>query len=282
DVIKYRATITNSLGVVSAFILNQPESDLDRKHSLRTMGMAPNSPAQELGLRERFGIQNVVGMYGMTEVNIPLYTPLGVSRPDTCGKVWEEFYEVEIVNPETDEICKRGETGEIVVRSRQPFGFMLGYLNMPEKTVEAWRNFWFHTGDAAWMDAEGYVFFVDRIKDCIRRRGENISSYQIETCIAEHPAIDEVAAYAVPSEISGDDEEIMIAFVQAPTAAISFEEIAEFSAETMPTFSIPRYFRQLDALPKTPTGKVQKHLLKTQAITKDSWDRQSPKSAIKP
>ncbi|GJL80948.1 MAG: ATP-dependent acyl-CoA ligase [marine bacterium B5-7] len=271
DIVKYQATATNSLGAVAAFVLDQPLGDMDKKHNLRVMGLAPVSASLEERLKERFAISRIVGLYGMTEINIPLYTHVDVDKPNSCGRVWDRYYELMIVDPVTDEQRKSGEVGEIVVRPKQPFGFMSGYLNMPDKTVEAWRNFWFHTGDAAWMDDDGDVFFVDRIKDCIRRRGENISSFEVENAIADFPGIREVAAYAVSSSIEGTEDEVMVAVV-GDEENIDVDAIREYLASQLPSFAIPRYIRLMSELPKTPTGKIQKHLLRQQAITEDTRD----------
>jgi len=272
DIARHGVTITNCLGAVAAFVLNRPPSDLDHGHSLRALGLAPVSENMVKRLKERFGIPEVYGMYGMTEVNIPLYTPPGPPKPDSCGRVWTRYFDLRIVDAETDETMPPGETGEIVVRPKQPFGFMAGYLDMPGKTVEAWRNFWFHTGDAGRMDEDGDVFFVDRIKDCIRRRGENISSFEVENALAAHPGVREVAVYAVPSEIEGAEDEVMAAVVTGTDERLDVEALTGYAAENVPSFAVPRFYRTVDALPKTPTGKVQKHVLRADGLTADTVD----------
>ncbi|MEM7294820.1 MAG: AMP-binding protein, partial [Pseudomonadota bacterium] len=260
------------LGVVAAFVLNQPATDRDRDHKLRVMGLAPINADIERQLRHRFGIESVLGLYGMTEVNIPLYTAWGEPAGDSCGRVWEEFYELEIVDPETDEPLARNEIGEIVVRPKNPFGFMNGYLNMPDKTLEAWRNTWFHTGDAARMDETGNVFFVDRIKDCIRRRGENVSGFEIENELAQFSGVEAIAAYAVPSEIPNGEDEIMVAVVVNPSSFSSLAKLHEFAQTVLPRFALPRFYRIVDAMPETPTGKIQKHLLKSDGVDYVDWE----------
>lgn len=262
DLVRHGATHTNLLGVTSAFVLAQAPSPLDRAHRLRAIGVAPNPPALDPQLRERYGVPDVIGMYGMTEVNIPLYTRRGEPAPGSCGMVLDEHFELRIVDPDTDAEVPRGEVGEIVVRPKQPFGFMAGYLGMPEETVAAWRNLWFHTGDAARMRTDGHVEFVDRIKDCIRRRGENISSMQIETAIARHPAIAEVAALARPSELAGGEDEIALAVVLHEGATLSPDELRQHAAGALPRFAQPRWMHVSKTLPKTPTGKVRKAVLK--------------------
>jgi crotonobetaine/carnitine-CoA ligase len=251
---------------------------MDKNHRLHTIGVAPNLPELDAQLRERFAIKNVIGLYGMTEVNIPLYTQAGLPRPGSCGKVWDKFYEVKIVDADTDDEVPAREVGEIVVRPKQPFGFMAGYNAMPDKTVEAWRNFWFHTGDAAWMDDEGYVYFVDRIKDCIRRRGENISSFEIEELISQHKAIAEVAAVAVESPIFGGEDEVKVVVVLRPGQRLSHEALVSYCEQRMPRFAVPRYIEFVESLPKTPTRKVQKNLLRQDGVTSATWDREAKTS----
>jgi crotonobetaine/carnitine-CoA ligase len=152
---------------------------------------------------------------------------------------------------------------------------MSGYNRMPEKTVEAWRNFWFHTGDAARMDDEGYVYFVDRIKDCIRRRGENISSFEVEAVVASHPSVADVAAVGVASEVEGAEEEVMVFVVLRPGSALPYRELVEFCEQRMPAFAVPRFVEYVEGLPKTPTSKVQKHLLRKSGVSVTTWDRTS-------
>jgi crotonobetaine/carnitine-CoA ligase len=257
----FGATHTNLLGATSHFVLAQPGTAEDRSHRLRVVGVAPNPPELADALRARFGIEHVVGMYGMTEVNIPLYTPLAADRPGSSGCAIEE-YEVRIVDPDTDLERARGEVGEIVVRPRVPFAFMAGYHGMPEATVAAWRNLWFHTGDAARMDADGHVYFVDRIKDCIRRRGENVSSVHLEEIVGRCPGVTEVAAVAVPSGMDGGEDEIRLVVVADAIDPADEARVRLWAATHLPRFAQPRDVVIVDALPKTPTGKVQKQALR--------------------
>ncbi len=273
DILKYQATVTNNLGVMNEFLLKQPPGPNDHDHGLQTLAVAPNTPDLAARFGRRFGIRNVVGVYGMTEANIPLYTEIGADKPGSCGREYSRYFDVRIFDPDTDEECSRNEVGEIVVRPRQAFGFMTGYNRLPEKTVEAWRNFWFHTGDAATMDEDGYVFFVDRIKDCIRCRGENISSYEVEAVLLEHPAVAEVAVIAVRSEIAGGEDEVKAVIVVKTGAGISYVELLEYCRRRMPKFAVPRFFEFVPALPKTPTEKVRKHILRESGITSTTWDR---------
>jgi carnitine-CoA ligase len=269
------ATVTNTLGVMTEFIHRQPPRPDDRDHRLRLICAVPTPAEIAPSFRERFGVPLIEG-YGMTEVNIPLYMPLDEPyRPGSCGKIYDRYFEVRVVDPDTDEEAPRGRVGEIVVRPREPFGFMVGYNAMPDRTVEAWRNFWFHTGDAGRQDEDGYFYFVDRIKDTIRHRGENLSSYEIERVLSEHPAVAEAAAVAVRSEIAGGEDEVKACVVLTPGQAVSPEGLLDFCQTRMPHFAVPRYVEFLTELPKTPTAKVQKVALRRSGITAATWDREA-------
>jgi len=274
DIRRYGCTVTNSLGAITAFVVATPPRPDDRDHKLRVVGAAPNPAATEIEMRERFGIPDVISLYGMTEVNIPLYGELGVARPGTCGRLYDRYFEVEVRDPVTDVPVPTGSIGEIMVRPKAAFGFMTGYHRMPEKTVEAWRNLWFHTGDAGFVDDEGYFHFVDRIKDCIRRRGENVSSYEVETTIARLDGVAEVAAFAVPSGLKDQEDEIMLAVVPMPGARLDPDAIAGHAAKELPRYAQPRFIEIVEALPKTPTAKVQKGKLRERGVTGATWDRQ--------
>ncbi|WP_051340166.1 AMP-binding protein [Azospirillum halopraeferens] len=272
DVRRTGATVTNSLGAVTAFVAAQPPRPEDRDHRLRVIGCAPNPAALEAVLRERFAIPDVIGLYGMTEVNIPLYGERGIPRPGTCGRVYERYFAVEIHDPDTDLPLPPGRVGEIVVRPKAARGFMTGYHRMPDKTVEAWQNLWFRTGDAGVMAPDGTVTFVDRIKDCIRRRGENVSSYEIETVIAGMAGVEEVAAFAVPSGLADGEDEIMVVVVPVPGATVEPAAVVEFARRELPRYAVPRYVEVMDALPKTHTAKVRKTDLRNRGVTPATLD----------
>jgi crotonobetaine/carnitine-CoA ligase len=209
----------------------------------------------------------------MTECNIPIWGRLGQSRPGAAGWVYERHFEVIIADPETDRPVPVGAIGEILVRPKTAWGFMAGYLDLPEKTVEAWRNLWFHTGDAAVIDAEGVVTYVDRLKDCIRRRSENISAAEVEAVIAGLPGVKEVAAYAVPADVPGGEDEVMLAIVpEAPERFDSAALVAQADAR-LPRFAQPRFVELVSELPKTATGKVQRAVLRKRGSAA-AWDRQ--------
>lgn len=272
DARRHGATVSNGLGAVAAFIVAQPSRLEDRDHRMRAMLNVPNVPEHEAAFRGRFGIRDIVSGFGMTEVNMPVWGRLGQSRPGAAGWVHADHFEVIIANPETDKPVSPGEVGEILVRPKVPFGFMAGYHAMPDKTVEAWRNLWFHTGDAATMDETGLVTFVDRLKDCIRRRGENIAATEVEAAVEKMPGVAEVAAYAVPSGVRGGEDEIMLAVVAPPGARTSPSAVAAFARRALPRFAQPRYIEILSELPKTATGKVLRAKLRQRGVTSTTWD----------
>ena len=275
DIRSHEATVTNLLGSTAAFILAQPPSADDARHRLRAVCTAPNLPQHEAAFRARFSVEHVVSGFGMTEVNIPVWGRIGQPCPGAAGWVHEEHFDVIVADPLTDAEMPRGTVGEILVRPKVPFGFMAGYLGMPDRTVEAWRNLWFHTGDAATMDPTGLLTFVDRIKDCIRRRGENISASEVEAMMSRVDGVAEVAAYAVPSDIPGAEDELMLAVVAAPGQEVTPASLVAHADATLPRFARPRYVRLLAELPKTATGKVQRAVLRKEGIAA-AWDRDAP------
>ena len=169
--------------------------------------------------------------------------------------------------------------GELVVRADCPWSLSHGYNRNPQATAESWRNGWFHTGDGCKVNADGQYTFVDRIKDSIRRRGENISSAEVEAEVMAHPSIKEASAVAVPSEL-GEDE-VLVALVLVEGASLDPAELIHFLVPRMPHFMVPRYLRFMSELPRTPTHKVQKYLLRDMAVSGDVWDREQAGIVVK-
>jgi len=280
DIRKHKATLANLLGVMNDFVLRQPAKDTDTDNNLRMVCAVPVTEETMAALRSRFAIPRFNEIFGMTECNLPVCRPPDAPEEAGCsGKVWDEYFSVIIADPDTDEEVPMGEVGEILVRPKEAYCFMQGYNGMPERTVETWRNFWFHTGDAGRMDERGYIWYIDRIKDTIRRRGENISSFEVESEVTAFGAIREVAAIPVSSDLSED--EVMIVVTPAPGQSIDPLELFQFLEPRMAHFMLPRYIRIMDDLPKTPTQKVQKHLLKDAGVTADTWDREAEGIQVK-
>ena len=171
-----------------------------------------------------------------------------------------------------DNAVADGEAGELVLRADEPFAFATGYFGMPEKTVEAWRNLWFHTGDRVVREADGCYRFIDRMKDAIRRRGENISSFEVEQVLVSHPAVENAAVFPVPSEFAED--EVMAAVVLRAGTRLAHATLLDFCQPRMPYFAVPRFLEFVDALPVTENGKVTKYKLRERGITSATWDRE--------
>jgi crotonobetaine/carnitine-CoA ligase len=265
----YRATQFNYLGAVMPILAKQAHRDNDLDNPARIALGAGCPPAVMEEVEERFGIKCLEG-FGMTEIGIPIHVRVNDRRRGSCGKPMD-IYEVKLFN-DRDEEVPAGEIGEIVFRPLAPFVMMSEYYNMPEKTLEAFRNLWFHTGDLARKDEDGYFYFVDRKKDALRRRGENISSFEVERAINTHPKVLESAAVAVQSELAED--EVKICVVLKPGETLTPEELIRYANDRMPYFAVPRYVEFMESLPKTPTERVQKYLLKQAGVTPNTWDRE--------
>jgi crotonobetaine/carnitine-CoA ligase len=269
-----RATVTNFIGVMMDFVWQQPNNPTDSDNGLRCIFAAPTASSIVSAFKARFGIEAFVEVFGLTETCMPILTPYGVDRPPgAAGKLNSEWFDVRLVDPATDEEVATGEVGELIVRSRYPWTSTLGYYNMPEKTADAFRNLWFHTGDGLRRDAEGWFYFVDRLKDALRRRGENISSFEVEHALLPHPAVNEVAVVAVPAQQEAGEDEVMAFLVLNPGANFDPYEFWTFAEQQLPYFAVPRYLRVIDALPKTPSEKVRKVDLRAIGVDSETHDR---------
>jgi crotonobetaine/carnitine-CoA ligase len=267
---RHGATITYVLGAMVPILLSQPPSPADRGHSAR-IALAPAVPAHfHHQFTERFGIGLVDG-YGSTETNFVMGAPLAEQRPGTMGKLRPGFA-ARVVDEEDNEVAD-GAAGELVLRADEPFAFATGYFGMADKTVEAWRNLWFHTGDRVVREANGYYRFIDRMKDAIRRRGENISSFEVEQVIIGHPAVENAAVFPVRSDLAED--EVMAAVVLRPGARLTYPELLDYCQPRMPYFAVPRFLEFVDALPVTENGKVTKYKLRERGVTPATWDRET-------
>ena len=270
-----QATVSNALGVIPEMLFRTPETEHDRDNKLRLVVAVPIAAEWGEAMEQRFGFK-FLQAYGGTEMNIICYTtsedPL---LPGMAGYIREDFFEVRIADAETDRPMPQGEIGEIVVRPKVPFCFNQGYFRMTEKTVEAWRNLWYHTGDAGYFDTQDRLYFADRIKDRIRRRGENISSYEIEQVLNDHPDISESAVVGIRVEGAGGEDEVKACIVADGGKAIDNVALLDYCAERIPRFAVPRYLEALEALPKSATGKIQKDPLRQAGVTDQTWDREA-------
>jgi crotonobetaine/carnitine-CoA ligase len=262
-------TVTYLLGPMVSILLRQPPSPDDRAHRAR-IALAPATPPElHEPFRERFGVE-LIDAWGSTETNIVLSNTQANNRPGTIGRLLDPF-EARVVDEE-DRDVPDGTPGELIVRTREAHAFAAGYLNRPEATAEAWRGGWFHTGDRVVRDADGSFCFVDRIKDVIRRRGENISAFEVEQVLQSHPDVTAAAVIPVPSEL-GEDE-VMACVVARDGAMLKPAEVVEFCEERLAGFAVPRYVEFLEELPLTPSGKVEKYKLRSRGVTAATWDRE--------
>ena len=268
DVRRYRITMTLIMSTMPNFIASQPPRASDRDHTLKKLIMIPLMKNVEQ-FSDRFGCQ-IATYYNMTEISTPICSNgFELANSSSCGRL-RAGVSARIVD-EFDEPVAVGTVGELVVRSDSPWEFNLGYWQNPQKTAETWRNQWLHTGDAFSVDADGNYYFVDRIKDAIRRRGENVSSFEVENEVDAHPAVLESAAIAVPSEFAEDEIKVVVSL--KPDASLTPAALLEFLRPRLPVYMLPRYIEICSAeLPKTPTGKIRKVALRELGIGL-SWDR---------
>lgn len=271
-IVDHGVTKFNIVGTMAYFLWNTPPAPEEKSHNVKLVlgSPAPHDMIEEF--MKRFGIKFMEG-YGLTEIGQCTWMRPGEPfRVGSCGKEAPN-YEIKIADPETDEEVPRGEIGEIIVRPRIPNVMLHHYHKMPEKTVEDFRNFWFHTGDAGRMDKDGYIYFVDRVKDYIRRRGENISSFEVEKIVNSHPDVKESAAIGVKSEAGKyAEDELMVLVIAEKGKKIEPEKLLSWLEPRMPYFMIPRFIRFVDSFPKTGTQRTQKNKLREQGVTKNTWD----------
>lgn len=264
-----QSTYTVLLGSMATLLAKQPPSVRDREHGLRHALMVPLSE-DTTAFRARFGC-DIYTVFNMTEISSPLMSERNPGQIGSCGRP-RSGVEVRVVDENDCEVA-RGNVGELIVRSDRPWAMTHGYRSDPAATARAWRNGWFHTGDAFRTDEAGNYYFIDRIKDAIRRRGENISSFEVETEVCSYPTVQEAAAVAVPSPL-GEDE-VLIAVVPVPGEVIDPTALLHHLIHRMPHFMVPRYVRFLPSLPKTPTQKVLKQQIRAEGVTSDTWDREA-------
>ena len=264
---QFGATQFNYIGGIIPILMKQKESPRDRDHAVR-VGFGAGAPKDDwLAFEQRFGLR-LIEAYGQTEDGMVTCNKIGSGKIGSIGKP-EWGYEMQVVDDD-DEVVPDGTVGEFVVRPQHPNIMMLGYYKMPEATLGVFRNLWFHTGDLGSRDSDGYFYFVDRKKDAIRRRGENISAYEVELAVNSHPAVLESAAYAVASEVGEDD--VMVAVVLRQGSTVTALELVQHCEKDLPYFAMPRYLDFRTEFPKTPTLRIEKYKLREQGITPTTWD----------
>lgn len=262
------ATVFDFMGATLTMLhKRQPQPD-DRDNPAR-LGWGVPVPEFADDFEHRFGVK-LVELYGSTDAGIPMYHPVDVPRRrGSCGRPIPQ-YDVRLFDERSAEV-PAGEVGEIVVRPNEPSLMSDGYYGLPDATLASRHDLWFHTGDLARRDDDGYFYFVGRRTDSIRRRGENISAFEVEEVVKLHPAVLDAAAYGVPSDLTED--EVMVAVVPRPGHVVDPLTLTEFCVGRMGGHMVPRYVDIVESLPRTPTEKVQKALLRDRGVTRTTWDR---------
>ncbi|MGP4043842.1 AMP-binding protein [Streptomyces sp. 2A115] len=258
------ATAVYLLGAMVPMLLAQPPGPHDRAHRA-WRGLSPATPgAAWQPFRERFGVTLVDG-FGSTETNLVIGSTPASQRPGRIGTLRDGF-SARVVDEHLTPVPD-GRPGELVVRSHHAFAFSTGYLGDPEEPPDSWRR----TGDRVIREPDGWFRFVDRVKDVIRRRGENISSREVESAIRSHPAVADAAAFPVASELAED--EVMVAVVPRPGRALDPYDLVLHCEHELPAFAVPRYIETVEELPLTETGKIRKAILRERGVTTRTWDR---------
>jgi crotonobetaine/carnitine-CoA ligase len=264
------ATVFDFMGATLTMLWKAPPSPRDRDHRAR-LGWGVPLPDWADAFEARFGCR-LVELYGSTEAGTFIFTPLDAPRRrGACGVLRGPF--TARIADASGAPLPPGETGELLVRPEAPSMLFSGYHGMPEATLAAFRDLWFHTGDLLRRDADGYFHFVGRARDMVRRRGENISAAEVEAGLETHPDVLGCAVYGVPSELT--EEDVMACIVARPGSGLDAPALAGWCADRMARFMIPRYFRFVAKLDRTPTDKVEKFRLREQGVTPDTWDRET-------
>ncbi len=267
------ATMVSLLGSLAILIADAADHPDQVGHRLRLCAAAPMPPDIDKIWRERFGCATFSGGYGLTEASLISMLPAGEeNKVGAAGKPNREEFDVALVGDDEAEVPV-GSIGEIACRPRRPNVMFAGYWRRPEETLAVLRNLWFHTGDLGRLDEDGFLYFVDRKKDYLRRRGENISSFELERTFHGHDAIQDVAVHSVPSEV-GEDE-VKVTAVLVDGVALTEEDLCRWAAERVPYFAIPRYVEFRADLPRNPVGRVLKYQLRDEAVTPTTWDREA-------
>jgi crotonobetaine/carnitine-CoA ligase len=273
-------TVTSTLGTMAYLLahdVDRPEmprsGQPEANTTLRLIGAAPMPVEVDDVIKSRFGVTTFSGAYGVTEASLISWQPPGMTnKPNAAGVANNEFFDVRIFDDDDDELPP-GTDGEIVVRPKRPHVMFEGYWGRPEVTVETSRNWWYHTGDIGRIDEEGYLFFVDRKADYLRRRGENISSFEVESVLMSHGALADVAVHAVASQLTEDD--LKVTAIIKEGSALEPEELFLWCVDRLPYFVLPRYIEFRLELPRSPVGRVLKRDLRQEGVTSTTWDAEA-------
>jgi crotonobetaine/carnitine-CoA ligase len=272
EIKRTKATIISILGSLATLIANSKDHPDQIGHTLRECMAVPMPPETDKIWRERFGCMTRGAGYGLSEASLlAMQLPEEDCKPGSSGRINSHEFDVRIFDDHDNELAP-GEVGEIVCRPKAPNVMFAGYFRRPEATLAVLRNLWLHTGDLGLIDEDGFLFFVDRKKDYMRRRGENISSFELERTFLHHEAIKDVAVHSVLSDIGEDD--VKVTAILRDGVTLSEQELAAWAVNRLPYFAMPRYIEFREELPRTPTGRVQKYQLRDEGKTPATWDAQ--------
>jgi carnitine-CoA ligase len=269
------ANYVTLLGSMFPMLLTAPDNEAEQRchGQLAIVGGAPFPEKLQQAWKQRFGAKHTLCPgFGLTECS--LVTSISFhdkAKPDSSG-TRNDCFDVRIIDDDGNEV-PNGTPGEVIIRPLKPNVMFEGYWRRPEETLGLMKNLWFHTGDIGQFDEDGFFYFVDRKKDYLRRRGENISSFEVESVFRQHPAIEDLAAHAVLSDLTED--ELKVTAVLRQDAKVSEEELCLWSAEQMPYFAVPRYIEFRETLPRNPVGRVLKYVLRDEGVTENTWDREA-------
>ena len=274
------ATITSTLGTMAYLLahdVDRPEMPKsgapEANTTLRLLGAAPMPVEVERVIRDRFDLTTFSGAYGVTEASLISWQPPGVeNRPNAAGVINDEYFDVRIFDDDDHEL-PRGTDGEIVIRPKRPQVMFEGYWGRPDATVGTSRNWWYHTGDVGRIDEDDYLYFVDRKADYLRRRGENISSFEVERILMGHGQLADVAVHAVPSQLTEDDLKITVTLAEGES--LTPDDLFRWCIDELPYFALPRYIEFRDELPRSPVGRVLKRELRDEGVTPTTWDAEA-------
>ncbi|MEX0663366.1 MAG: AMP-binding protein [Acidimicrobiia bacterium] len=277
DMNRVGATIVSLLGSMAYLLANDedraemPGSGAPEANTtLRLIGAAPMPMEIDQQLRKRFDVDVFSGAYGLTEASLVSWSPVGVeNRANAAGVINDEYFDVRIFDDDDNEL-PRNTDGEIVCRPKRPHVMFEGYWGNDAATVKTNRNYWYHTGDIGRIDGDDYLYFVDRKADYLRRRGENISSFEVEKIVMRHEAIVDVVVHAVPSEMTEDD--LKLTATRTPGSSLTEEALFLWCIGELPYFALPRYVEFREELPRSPVGRVLKRVLRDEGITSSTWD----------
>ncbi|PXV71665.1 AMP-binding protein [Sinimarinibacterium flocculans] len=279
DIERSGATHVSLLGSMFPMLAQAPDNEAMQRcrGQLVTVMGAPFPSVLQTIWKERFGVRYTFAPgYGLSEAS--LVTTIRCSeeaKPGSSGRR-NEWFDVRIVD-DNDQELPPGVAGEVIIRPRQPHVMFEGYWNRPADTLKIMKNLWLHSGDIGKFDEDGFFYFVDRKKDYLRRRGENISSFEMETTFRAHPAVEDVAVHAVPSDVTEDD--VKVTAILKAGSTITEDELCRWSIERLPYFAVPRFIEFRSQLPRNPVGRVLKYQLRDEGVTPQTWDRE--KSDIK-